>query len=39
MVLATGRDYVDVAPVGGILLGAGDQDIEVNVDLVPLDEV
>lgn len=37
VVLASGRDYADVAPVGGILLGAGDQDIEVNVDLVPLD--
>lgn len=36
VILATGRDYADVAPVGGILFGAGDQDIEVNVDLVPL---
>ena len=37
VVLASGRDYADVAPVGGILLGAGDQDVSVNVDLVPLD--
>lgn len=37
VVLATGRDYGDVAPVGGILLGTGEQEIEVNVDLVPLE--
>lgn len=37
VVLASGRDYHDVAPVGGILIGAGRQSIEVNVDLVPLD--
>lgn len=35
VILAYGRDYADVAPVGGILLGAGNQDIMVNVDLVP----
>lgn len=38
VILASGRDYVDVAPVGGILMGAGEQDIEVNVDLVPLED-
>lgn len=37
VVLATGRDYADVAPVGGVLLGAGEQDIEVNVDLIALE--
>lgn len=38
VVLASGRDYHDVAPVGGILLGAGRQDVEVNVDLIPVDD-
>lgn len=33
--LARGRDYADVSPVSGILLGAGDQEIEVMVDVVP----
>ncbi|MDX7952967.1 transglutaminase family protein [Lichenihabitans sp. Uapishka_5] len=37
IVLATGRDYADVAPVGGILLGASGQTVDVNVDVVPLD--
>lgn len=36
IVLATGRDYADVAPVGGIILGTHDQDITVNVDVVPI---
>ncbi|MCW6508485.1 transglutaminase family protein [Lichenifustis flavocetrariae] len=36
IVLATGRDYADVAPVGGVLLGTSNQDIVVNVDVVPL---
>jgi transglutaminase-like putative cysteine protease len=33
--LAHGRDYADVSPVAGIVLGAGDQEIEVMVDVVP----
>ena len=37
IVLATGRDYGDVAPVGGVLLGSSDQIIRVNVDVVPLE--
>jgi transglutaminase-like putative cysteine protease len=36
VVLATGRDYDDVAPVGGILLGTRDQQITVNVDVLPI---
>ena len=38
VILAAGRDYHDVAPVAGILIGAGRQVIEVNVDLIPLDD-
>jgi transglutaminase-like putative cysteine protease len=33
--LARGRDYADISPVSGILLGAGDQEIDVRVDVVP----
>lgn len=33
--LAYGRDYSDVAPVSGILLGPGDQKLNVAVDVVP----
>ncbi|MGB8277275.1 MAG: transglutaminase family protein [Methylovirgula sp.] len=33
--LARGRDYADISPVAGIILGAGDQEIEVKVDVVP----
>ena len=36
IVLATGRDYDDVAPVGGVLLGASNQQIVVNVDVIPV---
>ncbi len=33
--LAWGRDYADISPVAGIILGASDQEIEVKVDVVP----
>jgi transglutaminase-like putative cysteine protease len=32
---AWGRDYSDVAPVGGIILGGHDHVIEVGVDVIP----
>ncbi len=38
IVLAVGRDYADVAPMGGVVLGPGDQTIDVAVDVVPDDE-
>lgn len=38
IVLAVGRDYADVAPMGGVVLGPGEQTIEVAVDVVPDDE-
>ena len=34
--LAVGRDYSDVAPIGGVLLGFGDQRIDVAVDVIPV---
>lgn len=38
IVLAKGRDYSDVAPIGGVVLGSGAQTIKVGVDVVPMDE-
>ncbi|GGI86480.1 transglutaminase [Polymorphobacter multimanifer] len=35
VVLATGRDYSDVAPIDGIILAPGKQAIKVEVDVVP----
>jgi transglutaminase-like putative cysteine protease len=35
IVLAVGRDYADVAPIGGVVLGPGKQTIEVGVDVIP----
>ena len=35
IVLAKGRDYADVSPVAGIILGSGEHDVEVRVDVVP----
>ena len=39
IVLATGRDYSDVAPIDGIILSPGEQTIKVEVDVVPDGEV
>jgi transglutaminase-like putative cysteine protease len=36
VMLAFGRDYHDVAPIDGVLLGAGRQTLEVEVDVVEL---
>jgi transglutaminase-like putative cysteine protease len=35
IVLATGRDYSDVAPIDGIILAPGRQTLEVGVDVIP----
>jgi transglutaminase-like putative cysteine protease len=34
-----GRDYGDVAPVAGIILGGHDHVVEVGVDVIPVDRV
>jgi transglutaminase-like putative cysteine protease len=36
--LAWGRDYDDVSPMRGVLIGGGDQELLVEVDVLPLDE-
>jgi transglutaminase-like putative cysteine protease len=33
--LAWGRDYDDVAPINGVVVGGGDHAIEVGVDVIP----
>jgi transglutaminase-like putative cysteine protease len=35
IVLAKGRDYADISPVAGIILGPREQDVDVQVDVVP----
>ncbi|MBM3562739.1 MAG: transglutaminase family protein [Alphaproteobacteria bacterium] len=31
--IAIGRDYADVSPIDGVILGAGNQDLDVSVDV------
>ncbi len=38
IVLATGRDYADVAPIDGIILAPGEQTLKVEVDVIPAGE-
>ncbi len=38
VVVAIGRDYAEIAPVDGVVLGAGAQAMDVSVDVAPLDE-
>lgn len=38
IMLAMGRDYSDVAPIDGIMLGSGEQALKVEVDVIPEDE-
>jgi hypothetical protein len=35
-VLALGRDYTDVAPMDGVVVGSGGQHIEVGVSVTPV---
>jgi len=36
VVLAIGRDYTDVAPMDGVVLGSGGQRIDVSVNVTPV---
>ena len=36
IVMAVGRDYAEIAPVDGVVLGSGAQAMEVSVDVAPL---
>jgi len=35
VLLAIGRDYDDISPIHGVLVGPGEQEIEVAVDVIP----
>ena len=37
IVMAVGRDYAEIAPVDGVVLGSGAQQMDVSVDVEPLD--
>ncbi len=38
IVVARGRDYADVSPIDGVLIGAGEQSIDVKVDVTPVEQ-
>lgn len=38
VVMAVGRDYAEIAPIDGIVLGSGAQRMEVSVDVAPVEE-
>ena len=35
VVIGWGRDYLDISPVKGVIMGGGSQELSVAVDLVP----
>lgn len=37
IVLALGRDFADVSPIYGVFLGSGAQELEVGVDVIPVE--
>jgi transglutaminase-like putative cysteine protease len=39
IVMAVGRDYLDIAPIDGVFTGHGEQEITVEVDVEPLPSV
>jgi transglutaminase-like putative cysteine protease len=38
IVMAIGRDYAEIAPVDGVVLGSGAQEMDVSVDVAPVME-
>lgn len=36
IVMAVGRDYAEIAPVDGVVLGSGAQEMDVSVDVAPV---
>ena len=36
--LAWGRDYGDICPINGVILGGGEHDIDVSVDVTPVEQ-
>jgi transglutaminase-like putative cysteine protease len=38
ILLAWGRDYDDISPLKGIILGGGSHTVSVAVDVIPIEE-
>ena len=38
IVMAVGRDYAEIAPIDGVMLGSGAAKLDVSVDVEPLDD-
>ena len=38
IVMAVGRDYAEIAPIDGVVLGGSGQDMDVSVDVAPVEE-
>jgi transglutaminase-like putative cysteine protease len=38
VVIAVGRDYADVSPIDGVIVGAGRQKLDVSVTVAPVDD-
>ena len=38
IIVAVGRDYAEIAPVDGVVLGSGAQKMDVSVDVAPVDD-
>jgi transglutaminase-like putative cysteine protease len=38
VIMAIGRDYADIAPIDGVVLGSGAQNMSVSVDVEPLEQ-
>ena len=36
IVVANGRDYSDISPVSGVIVGSGEQSVDVSVDVLPV---
>jgi transglutaminase-like putative cysteine protease len=36
--VAWGRDYSDVSPIRGVILGSGEHSLKVAVDVIPIHE-
>lgn len=36
--IAYGRDFADISPISGIMLGGGEHEVEVSVDVAPAEE-
>ena len=39
LVIGWGRDFTDVSPLRGVLLGGGSHDPEVQVTVLPIEEI